>query len=170
MAKAIVESRGLHLVALKPEHIRPFIDNMSNENLREFEIFYKMDPETEIPRLLESSSHAAFAVLLHGSPVALTGIDCHGLMWALFSKDLPRNFAKFARASSRLMSFYHTYHDYLHCVVWAENAMICQWLGWLGFTATDTGKTEFGHDVIEFVHCNYGQDGSIYGASRPAMH
>lgn len=163
-----VESRGLKLVKLEPEHVFAF--KMSKENVREFEVVYQQDP---IQSLLEASRHpGSFAVVKDGKVLAITGIvdaKGEGLIWSLFSFEMRNNFIRFARASMDLMEAYHQEYTTLVCDIWVENKMIAQWLAFLGFEP-EFGFTHNGADMVRFVRCCGDFEYELPFAQRPVLH
>jgi hypothetical protein len=172
MGEIHIEERGLTLVDLEESHIKPFVDNISPESEREFNVFYNVSLTDALTNVINDPF--AFAVLKDGRPVAITGAALfadHALIWAVFSNDLRRNWISFARASRRLMSFYHGFHEELRSTVWSENHMVHQWLLHLGFVPTDISyNPKDKQSCLHFVRCDkdakYG-DGSL---SRPVLH
>ena len=171
MADCILESRGLKLVPFEQRHILPFIQNLSAENLREFETLYEVSPLEALYDL--APDELVFVIEKDGKPIAMTGIvlrDDSGMMWALFSNDLRKNWISFARASDLLIQFYHTMRENIHAEVWSENEMIHQWLAYLGFEPECFIEKENGQSIIRFVRCqsesNYVQGDLL----RPVLH
>ena len=171
MADCILESRGLKLVPFEQRHILPFIQNLSAENLREFETLYEVSPLEALYDL--APDELVFVIEKGGKPIAMTGIvlrDDSGMMWALFSNDLRKNWISFARASDLLIQFYHTMRETIHAEVWSENEMIHQWLAYLGFEPECFIEKENGQSIIRFVRC---QSDSKYVQGdllRPVLH
>ena len=152
-------------------HILPFIRNLSTENLREFETLYQVSPLDALYDL--APDELVFVIEKDGKPIAMTGIvlrDDSGMMWALFSNDLRKNWISFARASDLLIQFYHTMRETIYAEVWSENEMIHQWLAYLGFEPECFIEKENGQSVIRFVRCqsepNYVQGELL----RPVLH
>lgn len=167
MGDPVIESHGLQLYPLKPKHIIPFHDDLSEENIKELRVVYKIDPLEALLELI--GRQMVFVVERKGKPLAVTGIDEDGCMWALFSKSLKKNWVRFARASPELIRFYHHFYDELSCQVWTENEMILQWLVHLGFEAEilfNSGDVE----IAQFVRCKTEQSNVYSLLSRPVMH
>ena len=167
MGDPVIESHGLQLYPLKPKHIIPFHDDLSEENIKELRVVYKIDPLEALLELM--GRQMVFVVERKGKPLAVTGIDEDGCMWALFSKSLKKNWVRFARASPELIRFYHHFYDELSCQVWTENEMILQWLVHLGFEAEilfNSGDAE----IAQFVRCKTEQSNVYSLLSRPVMH
>ena len=171
MAKPFIEERGLRLVALEKRHILPFVSKLSAENLREFETLYQMSPLEALEGVLEKP--LVYAVEKDGVALAVTGIVPHknyGLMWAMFSKDMRKHWISFARASIKLISFYHILHPRLMCDVWTENDMIHHWLVSLGFMPESAIQDANGQITIRFVRCSPQVKSDETVASRPVLH
>lgn len=171
MADCIIESRGLKLVPFEERHILPFIRNLSTENLREFETLYKISPLEALYDL--GPDELVFVVEKDSKPIAMTGIilqDDSGMMWALFSNDLRKNWISFARASDLLIQFYHSMRETLYSEVWTENEMIHQWLAYLGFEPECFIEKEDGHAVIRFVRCQSDSEYVQAESLRPVLH
>ena len=171
MADCIIESRGLKLVPFEERHILPFIRNLSTENLREFETLYKISPLEALYDL--GPDELVFVVEKDSKPIAMTGIilqDDSGMMWALFSNDLRKNWISFARASDLLIQFYHSMRDTLYSEVWTENEMIHQWLAYLGFKPECFIEKEDGQSVIRFVRCQSDSEYVQAESLRPVLH
>lgn len=171
MGKPLIEERGLSLVAFDPAHIKPFVDDLSVENMREFESLYQLSPM----EALEGVAHEplVFTVLRGERPVAVTGLILHtedALMWCLFSKELRRHWISFARASKKLIEFYHTLHPNLRSEVWTQNDMIHQWLLYLGFWPKDVIEMQNGQSVVRFVRCSSESKSAQTATSRPVLH
>lgn len=172
MAEIHIQERGLTLVDLEESHIQPFVENISPESEREFREFYKISLTDALINVVDDPF--AFTVLKDGKPVAITGAALftdHALIWAVFSKDLRRNWITFARASQKLMEFYHKFHGELRATIWTENHMVHQWLLHLGFVPADiVYDPKNKQSSLHFVRCDhdakYG-DGSL---SRPVLH
>ena len=171
MADCILESRGLKLVPFEQRHILPFIQNLSAENLREFETLYEVSPLEALYDL--APDELVFVIEKDGKPIAMTGIvlrDDSGMMWALFSNDLRKNWISFARASDLLIQFYHTMRENIHAEVWSENEMIHQWLAYLGFEPECFIEKENGQSIIRFVRCQSEQNYVQGDLLRPVLH
>jgi hypothetical protein len=172
MVEIHIQERGLILVDLHEDHIKPFVDNISPESEREFREFYNISLTDALINVV--SDPFAFTVLKDGKPVAITGAALfadHALIWAVFSKDLRRNWITFARASRKLMDFYHSFHGELRSTVWSENHMVHQWLLHLGFVPADiVYDPKNKQSSVHFVRCDHDAkyvDGSL---SRPVLH
>lgn len=167
MGDPVIESHGLQLYPLKPKHIIPFHDDLSEENIKELRVVYKIDPLEALLELI--GRQMVFVVERKGKPLAVTGIDEDGCMWALFSKSLKKNWVRFARASPELIRFYHHFYDELSCQVWTENEMILQWLVHLGFEAEILFNSDDA-EIAQFVRCKTEQSNVYSLLSRPVMH
>jgi len=165
MGDVVLRSHGLSLVKLKPCHIFPFLQDMSIENKREFSELYKLDPLESLLQCLNDDM--VFAVVKGDRPLAITGINEHSQMWALFSKYMKQNWIRFARASPDLIGFYHLYHDQISCDVWTESDMIVQWLAYLEFEPIFISKES---NILHFVRCNLDSNNTNSRISRPVMH
>jgi hypothetical protein len=171
MAKPIIEDRGLSLVPLEEHHIKPFIANLSAENMREFESLYQMPPMDALR--LSMGDPFVFAVQKNGETMAVTGLFQYthdAVMWVMFSAALRKNWISFARASRKLIDYYHTISPRLRSEVWTENQMIHQWLLHLGFLPTELVEKQNGQAVIRFVRCSQEQVSVQTAASRPVLH
>lgn len=171
MADPILESRGLKLVPFHQRHILPFIRNMSAENLREFEALYEISPLEALYDL--APDELVFVIEKDDKPIAMTGIvlrEDSGMMWALFSNDLRKNWISFARASDMLIQFYHTIRETIYSEVWTENEMIHQWLAYLGFEPECLIEKQNGQSVIRFVRCQLESNYVQGDTSRPVLH
>jgi hypothetical protein len=171
MAKPFLEERGLKLVAFEERHILPFANNLSAENVREFEVLYAGSPVESLRSCLERP--LVFTVEKDGQPLAVTGLVMttgHAQMWALFSKDLRKHWISFARASQKLIQFYHLMHPKVVADVWTENEMIHQWLVHLGFLPEAAIEGSGGHMIIRFVRCTDEQKSAQTATLRPVLH
>lgn len=163
----IIESHGLGLYPLRAKHIMPLYDDLSAENIKELEVVYQTDP---LEALLSILPHQmVFVVERKGKPLAITGIDQEGIMWAMFTESMKKNWIRFARASSELIKFYHHFYDEIYCQVWTQNEMILQWLIHLGFE-TDVLFESGDIQMIQFVRCKSEQTNVYSLLSRPVMH
>lgn len=163
--KVVLSSHGLELRKLSLEHVKQFVDNLSDENMREFAVVYKRDPLVSLIEIL--NDQMAFAILRGDKVLCVTGVE-DNCMWALFSRDMKNSWVRFARASPDLIRFYHHFYEVLYCDVWSENEMIHQWLAYLGFEATTIVKTSTEQDLVRFVHCKK-KSSKVY-KNRPVMH
>lgn len=167
MDDPLLRSHGLELVKLQPRHIMSFYQNMSDENLREFGEVYELDPLEALKSTLHDQM--VFAVTRNKEVLAITGVN-DGLMWSLFSKNMRRNWVRFARASVSLINFYHHFYDEIECHVWTENEMIHQWLAHLGFEPVGISELLNSQKLVHFVRCKTTQDNVHSLLSRPVMH
>ncbi len=171
MADCIIESRGLKLVPFEERHILPFIRNLSPENLREFETLYEISPLEALYDL--SPDELVFVIEKDDKPIAMTGIilrENSGVMWALFSNDLRKNWISFARASEMLIQFYHTIRETIYSEVWTNNEMIHQWLVYLGFEPESFIEKPNGQSVVRFVRCQSNSEYVQAESLRPVLH
>ena len=167
MGDVILRSHGLELHRFKPVHVMPFYEQLSEENKREFKMAYELDPLEAILRSMQDQM--VFVVMRGEKILALTGVD-DGCMWSMFSKEMPKYWVRFVRASHDLINYYHHFYDSIHCDVWTENEMIHQWLSHLGFGADTFISVENGQQLIRFVRCKTKQDNVHSFLSRPVMH
>jgi hypothetical protein len=169
--KPIISSRGLDLVYFEKKHVIPVAVNLSDENLRELDVIYQVEP---VQALYERACEVnTFAIERHGEPVAVTGYslcDDHIHIWAVFTKEMRKQWVRFARASHDLMSFYSQLRPTMICDVWSENEMIIQWLLHLGFDAETVLTDSNGNRIVRFVRCDYEDDSVVNTAQRPAIH
>ncbi len=171
MAKPFIEERGLSLVDFDEGHIADFVKNISGENMREFESLYKLSPTEALKGVV--GDPFVFTVLKEERPVAITGLvlhSDHAQMWAIFSKELRNHWISFARASRKLVEFYHGFHQELRSDVWTENDMIHQWLLHLGFMPEDVIEAKNGQSVVRFVRCGSVPKSVQTATSRPVLH
>lgn len=171
MGKPLIEERGLQLVPLDQAHIRPFVEDISPETMREFETLYATSPTETLEDLVDEP--LVFSVMKDGRPVAITGLVLHtkdALMWAIFTKGLRKHWVSFARASQKLIQFYHTLHPNLRSEVWVKNEMIHQWLLHLGFLPEAVIDLQNGQSVVRFVRCIPEHKSAQTATSRPVLH
>lgn len=167
MAEPLIKSHGLELHRFRPMHVMPLYENLSDENKREFDIVYQMDP---LEAMLASMRDQMVFVVTRGDKVlALTGID-DGQMWSIFSKHMRQNWVRFVRASPELIKFYHHFYDWIHCDVWTENEMIHQWLAHLGFDPQSMIELNNKQQLVRFVRCKTESNNVQSLLSRPVMH
>jgi len=134
MGKPVLKSRGLLLEPITVRHVDLFMADISVETAIEFDRVYNVEPLQALLDLVDVDGQ--YAVTRNGSVLCLTGIweeDEGGLMWAVFTNEMKRNFVRFARASSDLIDFYMMGKDFLACDVWVKSGMIMQWLAMLDF-------------------------------------
>lgn len=167
MDEPVIQSHGLGLYPLRPKHIIPLYNDLSEENVRELQVVYKTDPLEALLQLI--NVQMVFVVERDGRPLAVTGIDEEGCMWALFTKSMKKNWVRFARASTELIRFYHHFYDEIYCQVWTENEMIHQWLAHLEFEADALIKTD-NAELVQFVRCKTEETNVYSFLSRPVMH
>jgi hypothetical protein len=167
MDKPVIESHGLGLFKLKPKHIMPLYEDLSAENIAELREVYQVDPLEALLSLV--GQQMIFVVERNGKALAITGLDDEGVMWALFTESMKKNWVRFARASIDLITFYHHFYDQLRCQVWSKNEMIVQWLAHLGFEPESIFMS--GHiEMVEFVRCKSEKTNVYSFLSRPVMH
>ena len=165
MAEPIIKAGKIELHKFKGKHVFPLNKNMSEQNLREFEILYKQDP---LEALLEAlNDDLCHVVEIDQTPVAICGVR-NQVLWTMFTKDIRKHWRSFVKESPKLIQFYHMFYDELYCSVWDENVFIHNWLVHLGFEPFEI-KTEK-HTVVNFVRCNYWGDDVDSKESRPVMH
>lgn len=171
MVKPFIEERGLRLVSFDRAHIQPFVADISPENMREFESLYRASPTESLEAIADEP--LVFTVMKDDQPVAITGLVMHtedALMWCIFSNSLKRHWISFARASRKLVEFYHTLHPNLRSEVWSENEMIHQWLLHLGFQPEGAIEIQNGQVVVRFVRCGSESKSAQTATSRPVLH
>lgn len=164
-SKSLVIMGDIELHHLAEKHILPFVQNMSKQNLREFEVLYKLDPVDSLRGAINED--LAHAVELNGRPIAICGVR-DATMWAVFSNDIKRHWRSFVKGSPSVVRFYHNFHDELYCDVWDENIFVHNWLAHLGFLPYATQQEEY--RVVNFVRCNSWNDVVGSSLSRPVMH
>lgn len=171
MAEPVLQSRGMELHLLTERHVREFIADISPENQREFDEVYNRDPRQAL--LAAVGENGVFAVLYRGKTLAITGVfeDSmgDGVMWALFTNAMKKNFVRFARASEQLLDYYHDHFPTLVCNVWGENHMIHQWLIHLGFQPEFT-YAHNNQELVRFVRYCEVVDISLPFGQRPVFH
>jgi hypothetical protein len=176
MDELIMTYRGLDLIRATPEHVEDFVPNLSDENLEEFDRLYGLDPEESIKNLIDNTSEV-YSVVKDGEVLAMTGLapaNGGNIMWALFSNQLRRHWISFARASHKLIQYFHIYHPVLYCEVWAKSTTIHVWLCSLGFEPRarffTEGADEEQLEVIQFVHCQQPTLNAFTESPRPVAH
>ena len=167
MDKPIIQSHGLGLYRFKPKYIIPFLEDISEENIKELEVVYDIEPLEALVTLI--NREMVFAVVRDDKPLAITGVDESGMMWSLFSKSLKKNWVRFARASPDLINFYHHFYEVLTCQVWSQNDVIMQWLAHLDFEP-DMFFSYGNVEMAQFVRCKTEQTNVYSLLSRPVMH
>lgn len=167
MAKPIIQSDGLELHPLKAKHVIPFCNNLSPENVREFQVLYKSDPVEALMDVLNDD--LVHVVTFNGEILAVCGMDDNQL-WTLFSRNIKKHWRKFVKASPVLINFYHHFYDEITCDVWSENEFIHSWLIMLGFDSQFIGSTPDGEQIVHFVRCNSWYYDIDSDTSRPVIH
>ena len=145
----------------------PFYEDLSEENIRELNEAYGVDPLQALLELM--TRKMVFVVERNGQPLAITGIDDEGCMWSLFAKSMKKSWIRFCRASPDLIKFYHHFFDEITCQVWSENEMIHQWLVHLDFEVDALIKAN-GVEFVQFVRCKNEKTNVYSFLSRPVMH
>jgi len=172
---SLVKSNGLELVRLRPCHIFPVVENLSDENLREFKEFYQKDPlDSLLSALGDPLSHC---VLFEGKPVAIVGLsegEPNGLgrvalLWAVFTKGIKTHLKAFIRGSKDLIAFYHTQFPTLAVRVWDENLFVINWLLLLKFKTAGSICAPRGMQFA-FVRCAEVVSPTEKKLSRPVLH
>lgn len=167
MAKALLRHKDLRLYKIGPEAMRPFIENISPENIRELRDVYQMNPSEFLVEAL--SQDMAHVVEMSGKAVAVCGVkDEH--LWTVFSSDIKKHWRKFVKASPELINFYHKFYDNLYCEVWSENVFVLNWMLHLDFNPIAEITSNRGITTIKFVRCNLLEDSIDSAQSRPVMH
>lgn len=144
----MVESRGLKLDPLRPDHIFMFRPHPSSAH--ELSTVYGLEIKKALVGRLNVPD--VYAVVGGNTVYAITGLSDDGHMWSVFSKEIDGNFVKMARASRELIRFYHEKSRILSCDVWSENISIMDWLLLLGFDPISTYLMD-DHRMVRFVRC-----------------
>ena len=163
-----LKSRGLKLEKLTVRHVDLFMMDISTETAKEFEFVYELEPYNAFLDLVGFDGQ--YAITKDGHVLGLSGVweeEEGGLMWAVFTNEMKRNFVKFARASKDLRDFYLSKYDQVFCAVWSESHMIMQWLAFLGFTPCDQ-HWQNGQTLIRF--CCKRDKSDLPSGQRPVIH
>lgn len=167
MAKPLLKHGKFELHKLGEADILPFYMNLSKENVREYEVLYDEEPYTSLLGLLNLDM--VHSVKIDGSVAAVTGVY-NNVFWAMFSKDITKNWRGLVRGSPKLVEFYHNFFDELECNIWAENVFTLNWVAHLGFEPRVTYSDEGGNQHVHFVRCKHWFDDVHSKISRPVMH
>lgn len=167
MDKPLVKHGKFELYKLREADVLPFYLNLSKENAREFEVLYDEDPYSSLLEIVQED--LVHAVKVDRKTIAITGVY-QGVFWALFSKDIKKNWRGLVRGSPKLISFYHQFFDQMECNIWSENEFTLHWVTHLGFEPKQLYTDENGHPMVHFVRCNYWFDDIHSKISRPVMH
>jgi hypothetical protein len=171
MDNPILSSRGMDLLTMTGRHVYEFVANMSVENQKEFAEVYELDPQKSLLRFVDIPGN--YAVVRNGKVLALTGVhtmdDGEGMMWALFTKDMKKQFVRFVRASTDLIQFYHSIYPVLNCDVWIESVMIHQWLALLEFHP-EFGYEQNGQQIVRAVRYCSEDETELSSGQRPVVH
>lgn len=161
-------ANGMQLVQASEAHLFSFLDNISKENVRELEEFYRIAPEDAIASL--RNDPLVHAVVFKGKVVCLTCLDPDGHMWAMFSEELGSNKIRFARASTALIQYYHSFSEELHASTWIKNTKAIQWLAFLGFEPVSVQENHNKDEYVTFVRCAEYLSGNRAEELRPVIH
>ena len=165
MAKPIIKFNNLELHKYKGKHVFPLYQNMSDQNIREFEVLYEEDILTTLLDCLDDD--LCHVIESDGKPIAICGV-CNQVLWTMFTKDIRKHWRSFVKASPKLIDFYHHFYDQLYCSVWDENVFIQNWLVHLGFEPYEIEEGK--HRIVNFVRCIPPCDSIDSKESRPVMH
>ena len=167
MAKALLKHGEFELHKMEEKHVIPFCNNLSPQNIREFQVLYEEDPLSSLYDVLNDD--LAHVVTVEGRPVAALGVY-EGVVWVMFSRDVKKYWRSFVRMSPKILRFYHQFYEQLDAIVWDENTFIHNWLVHLGFEPQFIEEDNRGMRTVHFVRCNYWYDDIDSGPSRPVMH
>lgn len=167
MDKPLIKHGKFELHQLREADVLPFYLNLSSENVREFDVLYQRDPYSAL--LEEAGQDMTHAVKIEDKAIAVTGVY-QGVLWAMFSKDIKKNWRGLVRGSPKLISFYHQFFDKLECHIWVENEFTMNWLGHLGFEAKSIDLDDNDNPIVHFVRCNFKRNHVGSKPSRPVMH
>lgn len=167
MDKPLIKHGKFELYHLKEADVLPFYLNLSRENVREFDVLYDRDPYSAL--LEEVGQGMTHAVKIDGATIAVTGVY-NNMFWAMFSKDIKKNWRGLVRASPKLVSFYHQFFDDLTCHIWVENDFTVNWVSHLGFEVKGVYADDNDNMMVHFVRCNSKRNHVGSKPSRPVMH
>jgi hypothetical protein len=172
MAETLLYSRGMSLQALEEGHVKNFLPHISEENIEELRRIYGLSPEVAFAMILEWEGQ--YAVVRGGEVLAITGISedgvpGEGIMWAMFSSKMKRNFVRFARASIDLIDFYQEHFLVINCNVWMQNHSMIQWLTFLEF-CPEYEFVKNGETMISLSRTCVNPNIELVTKSRPVIH
>ena len=106
MAKPIIKVDKIELHKFKGKHVFPLYQNMSEQNLKEFEVLYEQDIlEALLSALDDDLCHV---VEIDKKPVAICGVR-EQVLWTMFTKDIRKHWRSFVKESPKLIQFYHMF-------------------------------------------------------------
>jgi len=173
MDELVLSYRGLDLLKATEDHIRKLVPNLSEPNIREFAELYQIDPLEAMLNMRQETA-LMFSVVRNGEVLGLTGLtpdEPIPVMWSVFHKDMKKHWVKFARGSTKLVQYYHTFSPVLACEVWDQNEMIHYWLLSLGFEPEvhfEFGNGKLG--VIRFTRTQRPKVSVLSQTPRPVIH
>lgn len=165
MREVLLEDRGLKLVSVLESDINPFVAEMEERGLADFEEIYHLSPLVALHARLEKPN--MHAVMFGPEVVAMTGLDAGGVMWALFSTKMKEHRHKFLRASPSLVDYYQEIAGSdLEMHVPKRNGAIIQWAIFCGFLPENHGGSKY---LVRLVRCLPRKSVSE-NTHRPAVH
>lgn len=169
----ILKRGEAYLTPMQPYHIDEFVKVISKESVRELALLGYDNIRDAISEAYSSSG----SYIVRGAD---SKILCVGGLWhegdqefpqmfAMFSKDVGKNFQMLARGSRMLVQFLGQAHPHMTMTILSEHESMLSWATWLGFEPIGFIKSG-GHGYVEFVRCNLEESNVYNRPSRPAKH
>lgn len=152
---------------LQEAHIEPMLHSLSEKNLREMRVLYRVTPYDALMSVKDNE--LVHSVFHDGTIVAICGVD-DGQFWVMFSKHIKKVYRSLVKHSPKFIEFYHAFYEDMYSDVWIENEFIHNWLAYLGFHPEVVAETSYGEKVVRFVRCKSWYDDIGSKPSRPVMH
>lgn len=169
----LIKRGKYYLTPLRPEHLPEIEKNLSQENRREL----KLLGYTDIMEALEEmqSYSECYLARKEGEPFIFVG----GLwysggedmpqMFAMFSKELGKNFTAIVRGSKMFLDYLDQTSPNTTMTILAEYEHMLQWATWLGYEPVGVAANGAAK-YVEFVRCKYPYESVYDDTSRPVMH
>jgi hypothetical protein len=173
MEVKIIKRGNFYLTPFTKEHVKEVVDNLSAENVREINLL----GYTNIKECIEEMMAHSDCYLVRKEGEIFTAIS--GLWYennvdtpqffAMFSRNIKKNFTSMARGSRMLVNFFDRSQDEMSMRILSDHQFMLDWASWLGFEAVGITKFNSNH-YVDFVRCNLPQKSAYSETSRPVMH
>lgn len=174
MAELKLIKRGeYYLTPLTEKHIDELLEVLSDENVEEIALLGYSNPRHALTEM-HQSAEAYIVRRGDGPPLCVAGIfydkvDDTPQMFAMFSRDMKRNFHAMSRGSRMFVNFFDQSHDAMTMTILSKFTPMLDWASWLGFEPVGLSSYRK-NDYVEFVRCNPLRKNVSDKPSRPVMH
>ena len=173
MEAKIIKRGNFYLTPFTKDHVEEVIANLSPENVREINLLGYHNVRECIEEMMKYSD--CYLVRKEGEVfTAISGLWYEDgketpQFFAMFSKNIKKNFTSIARGSRMLITFFDRTQDEMCMRILSDHQFMLDWASWLGFEAI--GVTQFNSNhYVDFVRCISPQKSAYSETSRPVMH